>query len=672
MKMLAEPISHHALIERLPFGHAEVASHVAGRAQANEVHAVVVASVVVDVMDVQRAGAGLLDAASLAGEAVPLPNLAAQRLIELRRIHNSGPHMGGTKFRDTGGAVDTIVSAHDETTRFRHRRVASRTRDRDRSVVSIVGTAPGPSFGRPFPGAGCITKVVGNAPAQFPLSALDCGPTEVARKSFACVGLQARVMSTNKASRSSSRIRGYKRSASALARSASQRIHRTSVPPTWLGPHWNGGDRGCRPNSLSSLATECPSTSTLGRSALGIAQSATLLCWPGPRVANRKTSFGPHWLFRELVKCGPGDYLVVTPTFPLLEVKALPEFRRLFETQLKLGTYRSSPVRQFTLSEAGERRLWGDKQDVPTNVYFGYAADPESLESMTAKAAWLDEAGQKTFKRGSWEAIQRRLSIHQGRALITTTPYDLGWLKQTFYDPWIAANRDHPTIDVINFPSTANPKFPADELERARLDLPGWKYRMFYLGEFERPAGLIYDCFDPATHVVDDFTIPAEWPRYQGTDFGGVNTAGVWIAQDPKTKRNYIYAEYLHGGRTARQHAVTWEAKHGRPLRVVGGSHSEGQWRQEFRQAGYPIHEPDVKEVEVGINRVYGAIKRNELFVFKSCAGTIDQLNTYSRVLDANGDPTEAIEDKATYHYADALRYVCGWLYRTPRKPEIL
>ena len=31
-----------------------------------------------------------------------------------------------------------------------------------------------------------------------------------------------------------------------------------------------------------------------------------------------KTSFGPHWLHREILNQGPGDYLAVTATFPLL------------------------------------------------------------------------------------------------------------------------------------------------------------------------------------------------------------------------------------------------------------------------------------------------------------------------------------------------------------------
>ncbi len=63
--------------------------------------------------------------------------------------------------------------------------------------------------------------------------------------------------------------------------------------------------------------------------------------------------------------------------------------------------------------------MFGSKYDpnIPSRILFGYATDPESLESATAKAAVLDEAGQKKFKVGAWQAILRRLALHQGRAL---------------------------------------------------------------------------------------------------------------------------------------------------------------------------------------------------------------------------------------------------------------
>src|SRR5262245_34698006 len=142
-----------------------------------------------------------------------------------------------------------------------------------------------------------------------------------------------------------------------------------------------------------------------------------------------KTAFGPTWMHREITRRGPGDYMVVTPTYPLLNLKALPEFLALFQRHLRLGAYHNQS-RTFTY------------HDGSTRILCGHASDPDSLESATAKAAWCDEAGQKKFRLKSWEAVQRRLSIHQGRALITTTPYDLGWLKQRLWDPWQAARRD--------------------------------------------------------------------------------------------------------------------------------------------------------------------------------------------------------------------------------------
>src|SRR5690606_28713346 len=245
-----------------------------------------------------------------------------------------------------------------------------------------------------------------------------------------------------------------------------------------------------------------------------------------------KTSFGPHWLLEEIKREGPGDYIVATPTFQLLEAKALPEFRRLFEQQLDLGIYKGSPVRQFTFSPEGERRLLGAEQDTPTILRFGYAADPESLESMTAKGAWLDEAGPRKFKLGSWEATQPRPALHQGRVLLTTTPYNLGWLYETIWLPWEASGRNHPEIDVINFDRTQNPAFSREEFERLRDSMPGWKFDLFYRGIFTRPAGLIYECFDRVAHTMPRFAIPDTWPRFLGVDFGGVNTTALFFAQE--------------------------------------------------------------------------------------------------------------------------------------------
>jgi hypothetical protein len=378
-----------------------------------------------------------------------------------------------------------------------------------------------------------------------------------------------------------------------------------------------------------------------------------------------KTSMGPAWLFSEIRRRGPGDYLVVSPTFPLMEIKVIPEFKRFFMTLMNLGDYVSSPVRKFTVSAEGNRILFGDADPgEETHVYFGYGNDPDSLESATYKAAWIDEAGQKKFKRASWDAILRRLAIAEGRVLLTTTPYTLGWLKTELHDK---ANDSGLSIDVINFPSMANPLFRQSEWARAKSTLPEWKFNMFYRGRFDRPAGLIYDCFDRAVHTMPRFTIPESWPRFLGTDFGGVNTAGVFFAEEQNSAGNptgrYIgYREYHNGGKTAKQHAVDLLRKEPRIPTVVGGSKSEGQWRSEFAEGGLPIEEPPISDVEVGINRVYAGLKDASFVLFNDLVGTLDQVESYSRPLDERGEPTEGIEDKEMYHYLDAWRYIASYL----------
>ena len=376
-----------------------------------------------------------------------------------------------------------------------------------------------------------------------------------------------------------------------------------------------------------------------------------------------KTSFGPIWLHREIKLRGAGDYLAVAPTYPLMNKKMLPEFLAYFQTLHNLGTYNKTD-KIFTFSEAGQISMFGEAQGVATTVHFGHAQDPDSLESATAKAAWLDECGQKKFKLASFEAIMRRLGYFMGRVLMTTTPYYLGWLKTMFADMVQNGLDVLNSISVISFPSIANPSFPRDEYERAKRDLPKWKFDMFYNAKFTRPAGLIYDCFDTKTHTMPKIDVSPAWYRFIGVDFGGVNTAGVFIAKPSGQDRYYIYKEY-HAQKTmtAREHVSQMlSGERGVPL-AYGGSWGEGNWRAEFGAVGLPVNKPQIKDVEVGINRVYSMIQSGKIVIFDDCVELLDELASYSRQLDDEGKPTAAIDNKSDYHLLDALRYICTHLY---------
>jgi hypothetical protein len=366
-----------------------------------------------------------------------------------------------------------------------------------------------------------------------------------------------------------------------------------------------------------------------------------------------KTSYEPVWLDREITEKGRGDYLAVTATYDLLKMKFLPELQNYF---CHLFGWEYS---------ASERTIW--RQDKPrmfTRIIMRSADAEGGLESASAKGALFDECGQDGVKVSAWEALLRRLSLSQGRVLAGTTPYNLGWLKTQIFDRWRGGD---PDTQVIQFKSTMNPAFPREEYERARRTLPTWKFEMFYNGEFSRPAGMIYEDFSQ-NHIIPSFDIPASWARYLGVDFGAVHTAKIYIAQDPASKLNYLYREALDGNMTTAQQVASVRQYNENNLLAWGGAKSETQQRMDWGAAGLGVGEPNISDVEAGINRVIALLKEKRLFVFSSCAGIIDEFGTYSRELDTGGQPTEKIKNKSDYHHLDALRYVAsgiespGWL----------
>lgn len=368
-----------------------------------------------------------------------------------------------------------------------------------------------------------------------------------------------------------------------------------------------------------------------------------------------KTSFTPIWLNREIERGGHGDYLAATATYDLFKLKFLPEMRRFFVEALGWQEDKS------------DRVFWREyKPRMFDRIILRSASSEGGLESATIKAAALDECGQDEFRITAWEAVQRRLSLSQGRVLGTTTPYNLGWLKQEIYDAW---RKGDPDIDVIQFRSIDNPAFPRSEYERMKAKLPAWKFEMFYNGNFTRPAGLIYGDYvdvyrENGGHLVHPFDIPPEWPRYVGIDFGAVHTADGWIAEDPERKVFYYYRDGLNGGMTTSQHTerILKLGKGENVFRYVGGAKSETQQRMDWTSAGVPVMEPAISDVEAGIDRVIELFKAKRLFVFDTCKLTRDQLGTYSREVDEQGNPTEVIKDKASFHMLDELRYVVSVL----------
>jgi len=354
------------------------------------------------------------------------------------------------------------------------------------------------------------------------------------------------------------------------------------------------------------------------------------------------------------------DFLALSPSYPLMTKKVLPE---LVKALRGLARYRSSE-RQFVFTKDGLARL-GRKR--PVTIHLGHCQDPESLESATYGAVWWDEPGQ--CDEANYHVILARLAVLGGKCLMTSRPYQFNWYKRLVWD-----KRGDPEgqIKVINFRSCDNPTFPRDFYDARKAEMPEWLFSMRYEGIFTRPAGAIYDCFDPAVHCRFPLkTIPDEVEVVIGLDFGLVHMSAVWAFRwlnERGDKCWHIVGSYLAGQRSPEEHVthILQQIKQGmesmkvrwRIVRAVGGSWSEDNWRAQFAGAGLEIERPPYRLVEPGIQCLYRELKAGRITMGPKMSKLRQEFEDYAFEVTDDGDVIDAIKDKARYHRLDAGRYI--------------
>lgn len=380
-----------------------------------------------------------------------------------------------------------------------------------------------------------------------------------------------------------------------------------------------------------------------------------------------KTIFGPLWLFREIIEHGKGDYLAVSATADLFILKLLPALKQFFVNDLGIAKYWAGDrVLELCDLDTGEfgAVTASDHEKMHTRIILRTAESEAGMQSASCKAAWMDEPG--LYKNTVYKDVRGRLSLAEGPALGTTTPYEMNWLKKEIYDPW--ENGD-PEIDVINFISTVNPLFSQAEYESLQRNMQPYQFALDYQGSFGRPPAAIYENFVDAItdgairgHKCKRFVIPIEWPRMASIDPGIVNPGKIWVAEDVPNKTFYIYrAEKGGKRRDAKEHARDdLKLARDNQERVVWwavGAKAEKYWREDYKSAGaLAVREPDTMDVEEGIDRVYQLIGEYRIIIFDDLHDLIAEIVSYSREIK-NGEVTKTIKDKATFHLMDALRY---------------
>lgn len=364
-------------------------------------------------------------------------------------------------------------------------------------------------------------------------------------------------------------------------------------------------------------------------------------------IRGGKTTIGALWLLDQIqtdYQTGRyGDYLICAPTNKILDQSTLPKFKEFFPKDW--GEWKE----QKSYFELAWNRPGSDE---PCRIFVRSLDEPDSIEGMECRAAWIDECGK--VKQQGWTNVQGRLSVTKGRAILTTTPYAVNWFWKEIWQRWKSGDKDY---DVINWCSIDNPVFPKDEYERAQRTLPKAIFDRRYRGLFTRLEGLVYPEFDEETHVVDSFDIPSGWLKFGGLDFGKSNpNAILCIAQDPETKTFYVYREFYQAETLLKTLSIFL---HNQDLAYVLADTQAAQNILELNKfyGNRNVKTAD-KNKDTGIARIRGLLAEGRLKFFKGRTDrTLEEIQEYHyKTPDADGNNNDETVDKHN-HAMDALRY---------------
>jgi phage terminase large subunit len=203
-----------------------------------------------------------------------------------------------------------------------------------------------------------------------------------------------------------------------------------------------------------------------------------------------------------------------------------------------------------------------------------------------------------------------------------------------------------------------------------------------YLGKWAQAEGVVFTNWNDQIHVIDNFDIPEHWKRYCSNDFG-VNDpfTAIYGAQDPESKRLYIYREYVRTNDIVEHHAAAMKKIEGKEkYQATICDHEKNARLTLEKHLGRTTTPANKKDIMAGVDAIQSLLKnqpdgRPGLFVFESLR------NTYDKAMDERKLPMGIIQEMPSYvfdqsvnkgikdkpvdrdnHSIDPLRYLCVYL----------
>ncbi|AEV51971.1 PBSX family phage terminase large subunit [Prescottella equi] len=281
------------------------------------------------------------------------------------------------------------------------------------------------------------------------------------------------------------------------------------------------------------------------------------------------------------------------------------------------------------------------------------------IRGMTISLAYLDET--TLVAEEFFNQLVARMSVPGSRIFTTTNPDGpRHWLKVNYIDR--AEERGH---KVFHFNLEDNRAYlPEGYIEGLEAQYTGLWHDRFVKGLWTMADGVIYECFDPARHVVD--TLPTmQRVLAVGVDYGTTNpTRGIKLGLGDDN-RLYAMAEWAPGtGTTAdRETGLRAFCATDRPDYVFVDP-AAAEFKVQLQRGGWggghadspPPYANGMNRVGAGIGLVSALLSTDQLLIHSSCTELLGEIPGYvwdTKAAQKGEDAPVKLND----HAVDALRY---------------
>lgn len=344
---------------------------------------------------------------------------------------------------------------------------------------------------------------------------------------------------------------------------------------------------------------------------------------------------------------------VIAPMFDLLDMKGINYTMKWDRGELIIGDHRYY--------------FFGAWNDMAQN----------SLQGMTASGFFADEAA--ILPRSFIEQAMGRCSVEGSKYWFTLNPQGPNhWFKTDILD-----KADEMNGLRLRFTLHDNPSLSKTIINKYERMFSGVFYDRFILGKWSAAEGLVYDMFDPKTHIIAASKRIRDYSYFVvGIDYGISTTTamglyGINFSKNRITmldERYYTPSKEMDNMTDDDALDMYYSMTKNYPIKAVYIDPSANSLRNLLRRSGEKNVRRAKNDILQGINHVAAKFKNNELYIDYTCLNTIDEIQSYVwdvKMVENGVDKPVKRKD----HAMDQLRYVIHSNFTQPahaleRKPE--